>query len=159
MGHVDECDPDLLLDRLQFDLHLLAELEIERAERLVEEEHARPIDEGAGKRDALPLAARQLAGLPPLIAGQADHVERLADPARPLLLRYVPDEQPVRDVVADRHMREQRVVLEHGVHVAQEWRLARDVDALEQDTPGRRQLEAGDHSEGRGLARARRAEH
>ena len=41
VGHVDERDPDLLLDPLQLDLHLLAELEVERAERLVEQEDGR----------------------------------------------------------------------------------------------------------------------
>ena len=45
MGHVDEGDADLLLDGLQLDLHLLAELEVERAERLVEEQDARPVDQ------------------------------------------------------------------------------------------------------------------
>ena len=39
--HVDEGDADLLLDPLELDLHLLAELEVERAERLVEQQHAR----------------------------------------------------------------------------------------------------------------------
>src|SRR4029077_15777350 len=35
VGHVDEGDPDLLLYLLQLDLHLLAELEVERAKGLV----------------------------------------------------------------------------------------------------------------------------
>jgi hypothetical protein len=35
---VDERHPELLLDLLQLDLQLLAELQVERAERLVEEE-------------------------------------------------------------------------------------------------------------------------
>ena len=33
VGHIDEGDADLALDRLQFHLHLLAQLEIERPER------------------------------------------------------------------------------------------------------------------------------
>ena len=33
--------PSVVLDALQLELHLLAELQVERAERLVEEEHAR----------------------------------------------------------------------------------------------------------------------
>src|SRR5262245_10987010 len=36
MRHVDEGDPDLAADRPQLILHLLAKLEVERAERLVE---------------------------------------------------------------------------------------------------------------------------
>ena len=58
--HVDERDADVLLDALQLDLHLLAELEVEGAERLVEQQHARTVDERARERDALALAAREL---------------------------------------------------------------------------------------------------
>ena len=57
---VDEGDADLALDRLQLDLHLLAQLEVERAERLVEEEHLRPVHDRARERDALSLAAGEL---------------------------------------------------------------------------------------------------
>ena len=53
MGHVDERDPDLVLDPLELQLHLLAELQVERAERLVEEEDARPVDERPRESDAL----------------------------------------------------------------------------------------------------------
>ena len=38
---VDEGDPHVRLDRLQLHLHLLAELQVERAERLVQEQHPR----------------------------------------------------------------------------------------------------------------------
>ena len=49
--------------RLELDLHLLAELEVERAQGLVEQQDAGPVHERARERDPLPLAARQLAGL------------------------------------------------------------------------------------------------
>ena len=54
--------PTCLLDRLELDLHLLAELQVERAERLVEEQHAGPVHERPGERHALALAAGELAG-------------------------------------------------------------------------------------------------
>ena len=57
---VDERDPELLLDPLQLDLELLAQLEVERAERLVEQERLRPVDDRARERDALALAAGEL---------------------------------------------------------------------------------------------------
>ena len=57
MGDEDEGDADLVLDRLQFDLHFLAEFEVERTERLVEEEHLGPVHEGSGESDPLALAA------------------------------------------------------------------------------------------------------
>ena len=123
VGHVDERDADLLLDRLELDLHLLAELEVERAERLVEEQHARPVDERAGERDALALAAGQLARLARLVALEADHPQRLGDARRrappSATLRTI---RPYADVVADGHVREQGVVLEDRVDVAVERR-------------------------------------
>ena len=50
-----------MLDPLQLELHLLAQLQVERAERLVEQQHLRPVDERAGERDPLLLAAGELA--------------------------------------------------------------------------------------------------
>ena len=61
VGHVDERDADLALDAFQLDLHVLPQLQVERAERFVEQEHPRAVDERARERDPLPLSARQLA--------------------------------------------------------------------------------------------------
>ena len=76
---VDEGDPDLALDALQLDLHLLAQLQVERAERLVEQEDLRVVDDRARERDALALAAGELGGPPRAVAGQLDRLERLVD--------------------------------------------------------------------------------
>ena len=76
VGHVDEGDPDLLLDPLELGLHLLAQLQVERPERLVEQEHLRFVDDGPRERDALALAARQLKRLALPEAREPDHVER-----------------------------------------------------------------------------------
>ena len=54
---VDERRAELGLDPLQLELHLLAELDVQRAERLVEEERGRPVHERTGERDTLLLAA------------------------------------------------------------------------------------------------------
>ena len=62
VGDEDEGDAERLLQRLQLVLHLLAQLEVERAERLVEQQHLGLVDQRAGQRDALALAAGQLAG-------------------------------------------------------------------------------------------------
>jgi hypothetical protein len=57
VGDVDEGDPDLALDVLELQLHLLPELQIQRPERLIEEQHRRPVDEGARQCHPLPLPA------------------------------------------------------------------------------------------------------
>ena len=93
VGHVDERDADLLLDRLELDLHLLAQLQVERAQRLVEQQHARPVDERPSQRDALALAAGQLARLALVIAFQPDHAQGVLharrDVRRALTLRTI----------------------------------------------------------------------
>ncbi len=145
--------PTCCLDRLELDLHLLAQLEVERAERLVEEEHLGPIDEGAGQGDALALAARELAGTPSLVALEANHAHGLRD-ARPSLAGGdAAHDQPVADVVADAHVREEGVVLEDGVDVAVEGWDAGDILAVEADRALGRDLEAGDHAQRRRLPR------
>ena len=52
--------PDLAVDPGQLGLHLLAELEVEGPERLVEQEHRRPLGQGSGQGDPLLLPARHL---------------------------------------------------------------------------------------------------
>ena len=66
--------------------------------------------------------------------------------------------EPERDVVVDRHVREERVALEHGVDVPLVRRQPDDVAVAEEDPPGRRLLEAADHPQGRRLPASRRTE-
>ena len=158
MGDDDERDADLALDLLQFDLHLLAQFEIQCAERLVEQQHPRPSDQRPGQRDALTLSARQLRGAARRVAGQPHHVERVGGAAPALGLGHALDLQPVLDVLCDRHVREQGVLLEDGVDVAAARGQRGDVDAAEFDHAGRRLLEPRDHPQHRRLARTRRPE-
>ena len=158
MCDVDEGDPDLVLDPLQLQLHVLAELQVERAERLVEEEHARVVHERAAERDALLLAARELPGLALREPGEADELEHLVHAPFELILRDALPLEPERDVVLDRHVREERVALEDGVDVALVRRQPDDVLVAEEDATLGRLLEAADHPQRRGLPAARRAE-
>src|SRR3990170_5051683 len=156
---VDERDAHFLLDLFELDLHLLAELQVESAKGLVQEQDTGPVDEGPGQGDALALAARQLRRLSTIQALEANHAQRILDAQRSGLAGHLAHHQAVGHVVADVHVREERVILEDGVHVSLERRALRDVLAVEQDPPGGGQLEAGDHAQRRRLARTRRAQH
>jgi hypothetical protein len=57
VGDEDEGDAGLVLNALELDLHVLAQFEIERRERLIEEQHLGPVGECASECDALLLAA------------------------------------------------------------------------------------------------------
>ena len=79
MRDVHERDADVLLDPLELELELLAQPQVERAERLVEQQRARPVHERAGERHALLLAAGELRRLAPAVLAELDHLQRLAD--------------------------------------------------------------------------------
>src|SRR4051794_7543707 len=87
IGHSDRltlivCDKDegaasRAMKPSQFLLHLQSKLEIERAQRLVEQEHLWIVHERPGHSDTLPLPARELVNLAVTVAGEPDERERL----------------------------------------------------------------------------------
>jgi hypothetical protein len=158
VGHVDERDPDFLLEGLELDLQTFAELRVEGTERLVEQEHRGVEDQGASEGDALLLASRELRGPPRAEAGERDQLERATDLIAHLLFGHVLVLEAERNVLLDREVREQRVVLEDGVHVSLvRWRLCH-IDAIEQDLTLRWSLEPGDHAQRRRLSAPRGSE-
>jgi hypothetical protein len=116
------------------------------------------VDQRPGQRDPLLLAARELPRLPVLVPLELDDAEHLLDATLVLAARHALYLQPERDVVVDRHVREERVLLEHHVDRAAVREDRRHVVALEQDAPLVGDLEAGDHPQRRRLAAAARAE-
>src|SRR5262249_4940053 len=155
VGHVHERDPDLSLQLLQLDLELPPQLGVQGAERFIEQQDGRLEHERPGKRDALLLAAGELARLAAREARQLDELKRLPDAARDLVLRHPRAPEAKRDVVEDAQVREQGVALEDRVDRALARRRAHDVLAVEQDLAGRRLLESGDHPQRRRLAASR----
>ncbi len=158
VGHVHERDADLALDALEFHLHLLAQLQVERAERLVEQQRPRPVDQGPGQRDALLLAAGHLPRGAFLHAGERDDLHHLADAAADLGLGDLLALQAEGHVLVHGEVREQRVRLEDHVDVALVRGDPGDVAPVQVDRPGGGLLEPRDHPHGRGLAAAGRAE-
>src|SRR6202035_1788423 len=150
---------ELALELLEEDLHLLPQLEVERAERLVQEKHGRRGRDGTRERDALALPAGELRGTTRADVGETDAIEYLARLRPALLLRDAADAQPVLDVLEHRHVREEGVVLEDGVHVALGRSNARHIDAGKLDVAIVRALEARDDPQSRRLPRPGRAEH
>ena len=79
VGHVHRRDPELALDRPDLLAQGDPDLRVERGQRLVEEEDLGLDREGAGQRDPLLLAARQLVRVAVALVGQVDELEELAD--------------------------------------------------------------------------------
>ena len=159
VGDDDERDADLALNRLELDLHLLAQLEVERAERLVEQQHARPPDQGTGQRHALTLAARQLRGPARRLVGRAAPCRarrRCGAGARPWARRrtFRPYSTFCATVMCGNSAYSWNTVLTSRRRAGN----AGHVDAAEFDDARGGLLEARDHAQHRGLARTRRAQ-
>jgi hypothetical protein len=71
-----------------------------------------------------------------------------------LALRPAKHLEPERDIAGNRHVRKQRVVLEHGVDRALERRQRRNVLVVEQYAAAGGVLKAGNEAQQRGLAAA-----
>ena len=83
---VDEGDAEIGMQAAHLELQVLAQLLVERAQRLVHQQQARLEDDGAGERHPLLLAAGELARIALAVARQMNQLERLADQLRPLRL-------------------------------------------------------------------------
>ena len=79
--HEHRRDSDGALDLADRAPQLLADLRVERAERLVEQQHARLVRQRACERDALLLAARELARQAVVVAFERDELQQLRAPA------------------------------------------------------------------------------
>ena len=141
---------------------VLAHLGVERAERLVEQQHARLDRQGAGQGHALALAAGQLVGEALVEAAELHQLQQLQAAAadlggsRAFLARA--HAQAESDVVQHRHVLEQGVVLEHEADAALLHAELGGVGVAEQDLAAVERLQAGDRAQQGGLARAGRAE-
>ena len=154
---VQEGQTHLGLDRLELELHLTAQLEVERAERLVQQQERRAVHDRPGQRHALLLTAGQLTRAP---VGDVVEFDERGAPRGPWLtasgtLRRF---RPNATFSITAHVREERVALEHRVDRPLV-RLDRGhVLPADQDAAGGRVLEPGDQAQGRRLAASRGAE-
>ena len=130
----DEGDADPLLDGLELHLHLLPQLQVQRAQRLIQQQDLGMIDQRRGPaqhagadrpRAATACALRIRAAAP----ARASHPPA---PARRALWNAL-DHQAIGDVLRHGHVRKERVVLEDGVDIALVGRQIGDILTVEQD--------------------------
>ena len=72
----DEGDAQPGLQVLELKLHALAQLQVQRRQRLVQQQQLGPVDDGARQRHALLLSSGHLARVARAELGQAHHVQR-----------------------------------------------------------------------------------
>ena len=156
VGHVDGGGAHLLVHLLDLDPHLDAQLRVEIGQRLVEQEHLWIAHDGPAHRDPLALAAGKLLWLAVDKFDDIKHPRGFIDPALDLGLRIALQPQPERHVLRHRHVRVERIVLEHHRDVAILWRHVVDDIAPDHDVAAGDILQACDHPQRRRLAAAGR---
>ncbi len=159
MGDVDEGAAGALVQLLQLHLERLAEPVVDRRERLVEEQDLGVGGEGAGKRDALPFAARALSDGAAVVAlGEPHEAQELQRARAAGCGGYALHLEGELNVLPDAPVIKQRQRLEHhrrrppvGGHVG-------DVAAAQRQASRGRRLEPGEDAHERRLAAARGAD-
>ncbi len=114
--------------------------------------------ESAGQRHPLLLAAGELARIARLEADQVDLAQPFLQPRLHLGRGQLPQAEPVADIVGHRHVRPERVVLEHHADAALVGRQPVDHPVAEADGPPIWLIEASQEAQQGGLAAARGAE-
>jgi len=147
MGDEDGGDAETVVKLSDLDAHLNPQLRVEIGERFVEEEDFRLADHGPGHRDPLPLPARKLPRLAVQEFVETDGRSDRPHPPPPLVAGRARNLEGVADVLGDRHVRIERVVLEH--HGAAAFARLQHVHhpAADGDFARRDLLESRDHSQ------------
>ena len=137
----------------------MADLGVESRERFVEKKDLRANRQGSGERDALALSAREGENAAVLEALEIDEREHAVDRRVDFGLGTAADHEAVAHVLRNRHVREERVLLEHEADAALFGGNVRDVLAADQNARAFvRLFETGDDAQKRRLAAARRPE-
>ena len=113
-----------------------------------------PLDQAAGERHPLALAAGELVRLAPRERGELHQRQGFFHPRRDLGARNLVLAQAEGDVARHRHVGEERVGLEHHVDRPPVGRQRGQIHAVEQEGAIARRLEAREHAEQGGLAAA-----
>ena len=138
--------------------HAHAQGGVKVRQRLVKEKGLGLAHDRAADGDALALPARQLAGLAVEIAREVEHLGRRLHAAVLLSAVHPRHAQRKRDVGAHRHVRIERIGLEHHRKPPPGRRRRRHVLPVDLDPARGHILEPGDEAQERGLAAARGAD-
>src|SRR5579871_2001495 len=154
MGDVNCGYAGAVMQLAKFGARRRADLGVERAERLVEDEKRRLAYHCACQRHLLFFAAREPCRATMEESLNPEDFRRPADQRFPFALRHSARLQREGDIVRDGHVGIKRVALKHHGDVARPRRQRGDDLAVEHDISRRRLFQAGNHAHQGGLAAA-----
>ena len=158
VGDVDRRRLQPLVQGLDLGAHRHAQLGVEVAQRFVEQKDLRIAQDRAPHRDALALPARELARMPVEQLVEVEDAGGVVHALRGERRVGVAQPQAEAHVLADRHVRVERVALEHHRDVAVLRFEIVDHLAVDRDLAAGDFFEAGEHAQQRALAAARGAD-
>ena len=159
VGHIDHCDPKLMGQVCDLKLHLFAQLFVEGAQRLIHQNQFRFKDQSACQCDTLLLATRQLGRAARDKIAHLNHIQRALHLSLAIRLSELAHLQRKRQILPDRHMREQGIVLKHHANATfVRWDIV-DRLSIKQNFAVSGGLKSSQHHQASGFARTRWAQH
>ena len=155
VGDENERNAESLLNVFQFKLHFFAKLGVQGRQWFIQQQHFGLVDQSAGQCDALLLTAGKLFGFAAGEIGQLHHIQRFLDALGGFAFANALHLQAKRHVFGDRHMRKQRVALEHGVNIALMRRRVAHWRTVNHDLAAGWHFKARDHPQQSGFATTR----
>ena len=158
MGDIYKSDSELVVHVLELDLHLLAHFQIQGAQRLVQEQDLRLIDQGTRDRDPLLLSAGQSLDSAAL---KSLEIHEFQDPAD-LAVDHIPGDlflpQAKGNIIVNIHVRKKGVPLKNSIDRPFVRRQADNRFPVQQDIALRRHIKSRDHPQCCCLSAARRSQ-
>ena len=155
VGDVDHRRAEAPVQRRDLAARRHAQCRVEVGERLVEQEHLGVAHDGAAERHALALTARQRMRLAAEQLREAQDARDVGNAPLDLGTIHGAAPEAERQVVLHRHVRVERIGLEHHRDVAVLGGHLVDHAPVDRERARRDRLEAGDHAQRRRLAAAR----
>ena len=156
MGNINKCYADFIVNLIQFDKHVLAQLRVQRGKRLVQQQHPRLVDKGAGNGHPLFLAAGKLIGLFVGVAFKLHQAQVLGNLGLDLAFGSLFKPHGKRHVFKNRKVGKQGVILEHRICLPPVGGQVQHIAAVKRDRPKTGLFKARDNPQQGSFPAARR---
>lgn len=154
VGNEDEGNAQLFFDLNEFQLHTAAQLAVQGAERFVEKQDPRFIDDGSGNGHALLLTAGEVDDVGVFIAVEVDQFQGIANLIADVVAGLAVNLGPEGDILGHVHMRKKGIILEHRIDLTPIGRQLGNILPIKEDSSLIRCFKTGKEPQGRRLAAA-----
>ena len=144
----------MAVQAFEFGLHLLAQLQIQCAQRFIQQQHLGAIDQRPGQSHPLTLTTGEFGGLAGAITTESHQLQRLFAARHAIAAANALDLQAIGHVLRHTEVRKEGVILKHGIDVTQVGGQTTGIDAAQTHHAQIRLFETGHQTQTSGLAGA-----